>query len=258
MVFREEALELLLQLRHLQAADELLNAPLLGELLKDDLYEDARAGRCRLLGYPHLRQDGPRDTIRQEKVRKELPDVPQLVRLQAVHRRELNAERFLKALLVRGVDATEALRLQRKEAVEHALHCTTIYQHGADLLLLTLCYVQLEDLVHALLKVHRGHYHEIDGPPEVDKVLLCEVQDLLGVLLGNLLFLVLLLGVVAAAATSVILLLTEDLIAHLFPLCFVRRKLFWVLRLEDVQRLFTLDGLIKEIDLMCNLILLVY
>mmetsp|Transcript_53341 Transcript_53341/g.159164 ORF Transcript_53341/g.159164 Transcript_53341/m.159164 type:complete len:393 (+) Transcript_53341:580-1758(+) len=175
-----------------------------------------------------------------------------------MHGGKLHVEGLLESLLVGRVDPAEALGLQREEAVEHTLHRATVYQHSADLFLLTLRYVQLEDLVDALLKVHGGHDHQVYRPAEVDKILLSEVENLLCGLLVSLLLTLLLLGVVAAATAVVVALQAQNLVADLLPLGLVCRKLLRILRLEDVQGLLPLQSLIQQVYFMRDLVLLLH
>ena len=166
---------------------------------------------------PRLRPNAPGDRIRVQQVGEELPDVPQLIRLQPVHRVVLHPEALREVVLVHGVQAAEPLRLEHEEPVEHLLHGTTVDEHGADLLLLALRDVELQDLVHALLIMHRGHDHQVDLPPQVHHVLLREVQYLL--LRPAIRRRVrLLVRVLAAVAAGLILLQAQDLAGDQLPL----------------------------------------
>jgi len=203
-----------------------------------------------------LLEEAPRDGVRVEQVREELPDVPQLVRLETVHRGELHPEEGVEVLLVDRLEVAEALRLQGEEAVEHLLHGAAVNQHRADLLLLALPDVQLQDLVDALLEVHRRHDHEVDGTPEVHQVLLRVVDDVLRRLLVLLGLLVRVLRIGAAVAALLAVLDAQDLVGDGLPLGLVVGVLRARLRLEDVDRLLALDVLVQEVNLVRDLILL--
>mmetsp|Transcript_103842 Transcript_103842/g.263747 ORF Transcript_103842/g.263747 Transcript_103842/m.263747 type:complete len:217 (+) Transcript_103842:529-1179(+) len=159
-------------------------------------------------------------------------------------------------LLVHRLKSAQALCLQGEEAVEHFVHGAAVDKHGTHLLLLPLGDVQLQDLVHALLEVERGHDHEVDGTPQIHEVLLGKVQDLLRGLLVRGLLLLRVIGVRAAVA-AVVLLDAQDLGADMLPLGLVRRVLLRRLCLENVDGFLALDRVIEEVNLVGDLVLLV-
>mmetsp|Transcript_2000 Transcript_2000/g.5627 ORF Transcript_2000/g.5627 Transcript_2000/m.5627 type:complete len:241 (+) Transcript_2000:356-1078(+) len=162
-------------------------------------------------------------------------------------------------LLIERNQSAQSLRLQCEEAVEHFVHGAAIDEHRAHLPLLPIGDVQLEDLVHALLVMQRGLDDQVDGPAQIHKVLLREVEDFLrGLLIGSLLRLLLLgvCGRVVAAGTF--LLKAENVSTNVFPLCLVGRVLLRRLGLEDVERLLALDGVVEKVNLVCDLVLFIY
>mmetsp|Transcript_52396 Transcript_52396/g.138391 ORF Transcript_52396/g.138391 Transcript_52396/m.138391 type:complete len:517 (+) Transcript_52396:598-2148(+) len=189
-------------------------------------------------------------------MREELANVPQLVRLQTVHRGELNPKERVEVLLVDRLEVAELLGLEREEAVEHLLHGAAVDEHRADLLLLALRDVQLQDLVDALLVVQRRHDHEVDGTAEVHQVLLRVVDDALRRLHVRRFLLVLILRIGAAVTALLAVLDPQDLVGDGLPLGLVRRVLLARLCLVDVECFLALDVLIQEVDLVRDLVLL--
>jgi hypothetical protein len=84
VVCREDAGEALLQLLRIQLRPQLRHAQRLGQVLKEDLDEDAAAGRRVLFVQAHDREHVPAQPVRAEHVPKEAGNVAQPVRLVAV------------------------------------------------------------------------------------------------------------------------------------------------------------------------------
>mmetsp|Transcript_79645 Transcript_79645/g.110658 ORF Transcript_79645/g.110658 Transcript_79645/m.110658 type:complete len:268 (+) Transcript_79645:291-1094(+) len=252
MVLREEAGEEGFQLILVQAIHKLLHTPLFGELLEYHLDEDTGT-RCRcVLRNLHLRPNAPRDSVRVQQMREELSDVAQFVGLEPVHRVELDAEGLGESVLIDRVQAAQALCLEDEEPVEHLLHGAAVNEHGAHLLLLTLGNVELQDLVHALLVVHRRHDHEVDGPAQVHQILFREVQNLL--LRATICSGVRLLIRIVAAVAALILFEAQNLAGDKLPLGLIRSILLGWNGLEDVQGLLALDRLIQKVHLVRDLV----
>ncbi|GIX65660.1 RNA-binding protein, putative [Babesia caballi] len=165
------------QLGVVQLLAQLPQTQRVAQLLQNDLHEYAPTrGGARLAEHDD-RQHRPGHRVRRQHVREELGHVPQLCGLQPVHQLVLLGKALLEVVRVHHAQLRKALCLQGVEGLERALHRTAVDQHRADFHFAAGGQVQLQQLVHALLVVERGHDAQIHRLPQVDQVLAGGVAD---------------------------------------------------------------------------------
>ena len=110
---------------------------------------------------------------------KEARQVSQLALLESVHALVLRGEQLAKFLLVHLEQVAEALSYVSIEGQVCTILHTALDDHGAKFDFLASPYLQFEQLVAALLELHRGHDDEVDCLAQLDKVLLRVVLNFL-------------------------------------------------------------------------------
>lgn len=126
--------------------------------MEQDLDEDAGAGGCVFLGEADGSERGPGDRVGVEQVPEELGGVAQLVDFESVHGLVLPVEEVQEEgrVLLWKQDA-QTLGQQPKEPEIGPLLSAALEDHVAELRLLALSNVKLEEFVAALFEVNRGH-----------------------------------------------------------------------------------------------------
>lgn len=132
---REHARQVVRQRRLVQRRDEPLEAHVLGEVLEQNLDEDAAAARRVLLRDPHAAQLAQAERARGEHVRKELCNVAQLVGLVAVDGGKVLYEALAELVRPEAVELGEALADQAVELGVGAFLGAAFDDHAAELLL---------------------------------------------------------------------------------------------------------------------------
>ena len=193
-------------------------------------------------------------------MRKELGDVTQLIRLQAMDGGVLLHEHLVKELRVHLVDETEPLREQAVIPQVRALLRATLREHRADLHLLSGLQMNLHQLVTSLFKVQGRHDGEINGTTQIDQVCLGLILNLLSHrLLGNSLRPIFAFAVVFAVAVIIILFLRRGLAQDLFLDLRVLPLALLVLRVdfENIQSCLRLKFVVHR-KLMHDLVFLLH
>lgn len=178
IVLGEEPLPVLLQARLAEAFGERLEAELLLDLLKEDLDKDSRAAGRVLFVHVDDGERGPAHTVGRIEVTEEARDVAEAVGLVSMDGVVVVAEALFEVVGPLAMELAEALAHVAVELAVGALLGAALYDHVAKLNVLTFGNLELEELVHALFKVERGHDGEIDGSPQVGKVGLGPVVNL--------------------------------------------------------------------------------
>ncbi|KAI3483060.1 hypothetical protein L1887_54081 [Cichorium endivia] len=150
-----------------EAFGERLEAELLLDLLKEDLDKDSRAAGRVLFVHVDDGERGPAHTVGRIEVTEEARDVAEAVGLVSMDGVVVVAEALFEVVGPLAMELAEALAHVAVELAVGALLGAALYDHVAKLNVLTFGNLELEELVHALFKVERGHDGEIDGSPQV-------------------------------------------------------------------------------------------
>lgn len=162
----------------IQSRLELGDPQLLAQLLAQDFDEDARGGAgVGFVESDHF-QTRPGQRIREEQMRKELGHVPQFVGFQAMDVAVLGYKEFVKGLLELALQQAKALAHQTVVFQIRALLTAAFDDHGANLLFLSRAEVEFQQFVRTFFMRHTRHDGQVDGPSQVDHILLTKVLNL--------------------------------------------------------------------------------
>mmetsp|Transcript_39317 Transcript_39317/g.108311 ORF Transcript_39317/g.108311 Transcript_39317/m.108311 type:complete len:491 (+) Transcript_39317:621-2093(+) len=168
--------------------------------------------------------------------------------------RVLLAEELVKLDLVIPVDHAEPLTQRAVEAEVGALLRAAFDEHRADLHLLPLADLELHQLVSTLVDSRARHNRQVDGPPQVDQVLLRHVRDhARRALVGRpAALLALLLLLIALVVVVVVVGISQDLALGRLEACLI--LLVVGVEREEVEALLQVE-LVVQRELVRDLVL---
>lgn len=161
----EEAFEAGPQRLVSHACPELSQADFLGNVLEQNLDEDAAARRGLLLVEVNDGKAVPAQSVGSKHVAKQHGNVPQLVVFVSVDRLVVLDKGLLKEVAPQPIDLGETLADQAKELGVRLLLRATLDNHRGQLGFLADGQVDLHQLVNCFLWVGARHDGEVDGPP---------------------------------------------------------------------------------------------
>lgn len=147
------------------------------DLLEHDLDKDTRGRGGILFRHAHDVQDRPRDSITGQEMAKEAGDIAQPIRLVPMDGVVVGSEAVLKVDRPDLVELAQSLAHETVELVVTPLLGATFDDHVAELRLLALGELHLEELVHRFFKVEGGHDGDVDRPAQIDEVGLGLIMD---------------------------------------------------------------------------------
>lgn len=214
-----------------------IEADVLEDLLEHDLDEDTGGGGGVLLCHPDDVHDGPGDSVARDEVAEEAGDVAEPIRLVPMDGVVVRAEAVFKVDRPHRVELGQSLAHEAVEFVVAPLLRATLNHHVAQLALVPLWHLHLEQLVHRLLKVERGHDGDVDRSAQIDQVGLGLVVDVEGTVGGDasvdIVFILVLVALLTSATALLAVTVAEDLPLDLLVLVLVLGE-FWV-HLEHVE-----------------------
>jgi hypothetical protein len=154
------------------------NTQVLGEVLEQDLNEDAAAGRGFLFVEVNHRQDMPTKGIVAEQMSKEPRDVAETICFVAVNGVVVLGKRLLEQIGPQSIDLGESLTDQSVELGVRPLLRATLDDHGWKLSLQSLGEIDFHQFVAAFFKVDAGHDRQVDCPSKIDQIRVALVFDI--------------------------------------------------------------------------------
>ncbi len=224
------------------------------DFLKEYFKEHSSSGSGRLRFQHNDLKDSPVDGEPEEQMAKELSQVSNFIDLKFEDGIVMIDKSLDEEFLVQIINGAEPFGEESKKVLINPFHHTALHNHINKFMLVPLGDVHLEQFVGALLEVNCRLNDQVNCAAQVDQVLLCEVVDLLLLLLllHALLFFKHLLFVVVYLFQVDDVLFAQDLQLDGVPF-FFRFLVKWV-EFKHVQA-FLPRQLLLEVHVVCDLLL---